>query len=241
VRLFSLAKSFLRSFLSKRQMDAELDDEIRSTVELLADQKIKDGMPPNEARREARIELGGVEQVKEEVRAARVGAWLDTLLQDLRYGVRMLAKSPGLTVIVVTTLALGIGANAAVFMVVDGLILRPLPVPHAEQIVILASHQQAAPVGASNLSYADLADFRKQTASVFSDLFAYAPDPVGLAVDGNAQVITAACVTGNYFSALGLRPALGRLFLPGEGERPGDSPNVVLAYSYWKTRFGGDR
>jgi predicted permease len=240
MRLISIAKSLFRSLFRRRQMDAELDDELRSTVELLADQKIRDGMPPDKARREAQVELGGVEQVKEEVRAARVGAWLDTVLQDFRYGVRMLAKSPGLTVIVVTTLALGIGANAAVFMVVDGLILRPLPVPHPEQIVVLASHQQAAPVGASNLSYADLADFRKQTASVFSDLFAYAPDPVGMSVDGNAQVITAGCVTGNYFSALGLRPALGRLFLPSEGERPGDSPNVVLAYSYWKTRFGGD-
>jgi putative ABC transport system permease protein len=241
VRLLSIAKSFLRFVFRKRRMDAELDDEIRSTVELLADQKIKNGMSPNEARREARIELGGVEQVKEEVRTARVGAWLDPLVQDLRYGVRILAKSPGLTAIIIITLALGIGANAAVFAVVDSFILRPLPVPRPEQIVVLATRQQGTQLPASNFSYADLADFRAQTASVFSDLFAYSPDPVGLSFDGNAQVITAGCVTGNYFSALGLKPALGRLFLPGEGERPGDPPNIVLAYSYWETRFGGDR
>ena len=122
----------------------------------------------------------------------------------------MLAKSPSLTSIVVITLALGIGVNAAIFSVVDSFLLRPLPVPRPEQIVVLASHQQGAPMGASHFSYADLTDFRKQASGAFSDLFAYAPAPVGLSVEGRADQMTVSCVTGNYFSGLGVKPALGR-------------------------------
>jgi predicted permease len=240
MRLYSLAKSFFRSLFRRQQIDADLDAELFSTVELLAEQKMREGISPEAARRAARIELGGVEQLREDVRAARIGAWLDAFAKDLRYGVRMLAKTPGLTAVVVASLALGIGANAAVFAVVDSFLLRPLPVPHPERVVVLATHQQGAPPGASNFSYADLADFQKQTTGIFSDLFAYSPDSPGLSVNGNAQVIIAGSVTGNYFSALGLKPLLGRFFVPGEGERPGEPPRIVLAYSYWRTRFGGD-
>jgi predicted permease len=226
---------------SKRRQDRELDAEMESHLQMHIEDNLRAGMTPEEARRNALIKFGGLDQAKETYRTRRGLPWLETLARDLRFGLRMLAKSPSLTTIVVITLALGIGVNAAIFSVVNSFLLRPLPVPHPEQIVVLASHQQGAPLGASNFSYADLADFRKQAAGMFSDVFAYAPFPAGLGVDGRADEMTASVVSGNYFSALGLKPALGRLLLPGQGERPGDSPYVVLAYSYWQRRFGGDR
>lgn len=225
----------------RRRRDRELAAELESHLQMHIEDNVRAGMTPEEARRQALISLGGIDQTKESYRDQRGLPWLETLLQDLRFGLRMLAKSPSLTSIVVITLALGIGVNAAIFSVVDSFLLRPLPVPRPEQIVVLASHQQGAPMGASHFSYADLTDFRKQASGAFSDLFAYAPAPVGLSVEGRADQMTVSCVTGNYFSGLGVKPALGRLFLPGEGERLGDSPYVILAYSYWQTRFGADR
>ncbi len=158
--------------------------------------------------------------------------------QDIRYALRMLGKSPGLTAIVVITLALGIGANAAMFSIVNGF-LRPLPVRAPEQLVVLASQQKAAPIFATRMSYADLVDFRNQ-ADVFSDLIAYDISLEGLSADGKAERFIVSYVTGNYFSALGVKPALGRLFLPREGEIGDSSPFVVLDYDYWQKRFGGD-
>jgi putative ABC transport system permease protein len=161
------------------------------------------------------------------------------LLQDLRYALRQLRKKPGFTLTAVVTLALGIGANVTIFSIVNGIILRPLPVPHPEQITVLAAQQQGAPVGVYFLSYPELVDFRKQ-ADAYSDLFAYGVDLQGLSADNRADHFLASHVTGNYFSALSLKPALGRLFLPGEGETPGSEAVVVIGYSYWQKRFGGN-
>jgi hypothetical protein len=135
-----------------------------------------------------------------------------TLWQDVRYALRMLAKSPMLTVIVVLTLALGIGANTAIFGIVNGLLLRPLPVKSPEQIVVLAGKLQGDTLGIFTLSYLRLVDFRKQ-ADVFSDVFASRIDLGGLSFGGKANQFVYCHVTGNYFSSLGVQPALGRLFL----------------------------
>ena len=162
-----------------------------------------------------------------------------TLIQDVRYALRMLAKSPVLTGIVILTLALGIGANTAIFSIVEGLLLRQLPVPHPNQIMLLAGHLPGDTIGVTTLSYAQLQDLRKQ-ASTFSDVFAWQIDIGGLSVDQNAHEFVYSAVTGNYFSALGIKPALGRLFVPAEGERGGRDAYVVLGYSYWQNTFGGD-
>ena len=162
-----------------------------------------------------------------------------TVWQDARYAFRVLAKAPVLTAIVVLTLALGIGANTAIFGIVNGLLLRPLPVKSPEQIMVVASQVKGDTLGIYTLSYSQLVDLRKQ-ADVFSDLFAYQLDLGGLSVNGRANQFLYTRVTGNYFSALGIQPAMGRMFLPTEGEAGGKDPYIVLGYSYWQKRFGGD-
>ena len=162
-----------------------------------------------------------------------------TLWQDVRYAFRMLAKSPMLTVIVVLTLALGIGANTTIFGLVNGILLRPLPVKSPEQIMVLAGQVQGDTLGIFTLSYAQLVDLRKQT-DAFSDVFASQINLGGLSYGGKANQFVYGYVTGNYFSGLGVQPVLGRLFLPAEGEAGGRDPYIVLGYDFWQKRFGGD-
>jgi hypothetical protein len=164
---------------------------------------------------------------------------MPTFRQDVRYALRMLAKSPLLTVIVVLTLALGIGANTTIFGIVDGVLLRPLPVKTPEQIMVLAAKVQGDNLGIFTLSYPQLLDLQKQ-ANAFSDVIASEPDLGGLSVNGQASQFLFNGVTGNYFSALGVQPAMGRLFLPSEGQAGGKDPYVVLGYSCWQKKFGGD-
>lgn len=160
------------------------------------------------------------------------------LIQDLRFAVRQLRNKPGFAFTAVLTLALGIAANVTIFSAVNGLILRPLPVAHAEQIAVLAAQQQGAPLGVYFLSYPELLDLRKQ-ANVFSDLFSFQVALGGMSADNKADHFVGSYVTGNYFSGLGVKPALGRLFLPGEGEHAGSEAQIVLGYSYWQKRFAG--
>jgi predicted permease len=162
-----------------------------------------------------------------------------TLLQDIRYGWRMLRKSSGLSFIVALTLALGIAANALIFSIVNGYLLRPLPVPHAEQIAVLTAQQKGGSPFLYMFSYPDFLDFRSQAAPV-ADLFGYMPVLPGLSADGKADQMLASYVTGNYFTALNVQPALGRLILPSEENQPGKAAVLVLGYSYWQKRFRGD-
>src|SRR5208283_1929365 len=229
--------SFLQNLFSSTHLDVDLDQEVHSHIELLTEENIRAGMPPEEARRAAQIELGGIEQVKELIREERIGNWLHSVISDCRHAVRQIRNNPGVTTTVMLTLALGIGVNTAMFSLLNGWLLRPLPVPLAEQITVLASEQKQGSNG--NFSYPDFLDFQRETDS-FSSLFGYAFGIAGLSADGDAREIGYSCVTGNYFSALDVKPALGRLFLPGEGEKPGEELRVVLGYSFWQSKFGGD-
>ena len=163
--------------------------------------------------------------------------WIENSIQDVRYGLRMGGKWRGLTAILAITLALGIGVNTAIFSVLNGWLLRPLPVRAPGQITYLAFQPNGT--SESKFSFPDLQDFQKQ-ADTFSGLFAYAPGGAGFSTGGVATEFAYSAVTGNYFSTLGVKPLLGRLLLPGEGERPGEELLVVLGYSFWQKRFGGD-
>ncbi len=164
---------------------------------------------------------------------------MTTLAQDIRYGWRMLAKSPMATFIVALTLALGIGANTYVFSIINGYLLRPLPVPEPGRIAVLAAQQAGNSPFLYMFSYPDFLDFRKQAASV-ADLFVYGIDLGGLSADQKAEQFLFSQVSGNYFSGLGVKPLLGRLILPEEENQPGKQPVLVLGYSYWRKRFAGD-
>ncbi|MGH9775655.1 MAG: ABC transporter permease [Candidatus Acidiferrales bacterium] len=164
---------------------------------------------------------------------------MGALWQDVRYGARMLAKNPGFTAVAVLTLALGIGANTAIFSIVNSMLLRPLPVKNPEQITLLAMQQKGGPIF-NQLSIADFRDIQNQSREIFSGVFGYQFGLDGLSVSGKADRLLTNYVSGNFFSELGVQPELGRLILPSEGDTPGADPVLVLAYNYWKTHFGGD-
>ena len=160
--------------------------------------------------------------------------------QDVRYGVRMLLKAPGFTAIAVLTLALGIGANTAIFSLGNVFMFRPLPVKDADRLTVVAI-QNRADADPEQLSYPDFLDYRRQSTAVFTDLTGYVLSLSGLGSQGHADRIISAFVPSNFFTMLGIKPALGRLIAPGEGDQPKTGPEVVLGYSYWKKRFGADR
>ncbi len=163
---------------------------------------------------------------------------MGSVFQDLKYGFRQLRRSPGLTAVAILTLALGIGATTAIFGIVNTWLLKPLPVPHPGQITVMTSEQSGSLL--TQFSLPDFRDYSDQRGP-FADIFAYAPDLVGLTSGRRTDQAFINYVTGNYFSSLGLKPYLGRLILPSEGQTPGADPVIVLGYDFWKSRFNGDR
>jgi macrolide transport system ATP-binding/permease protein len=164
---------------------------------------------------------------------------METILQDLRYAVRMLVKSPGMTAVAVLTLALGIGANSAIFSLVNSFLLRPMAVPHPEQIATLTYEQKDGTLQ-SNFSVPELQDIQRGAGAAFSDVFGYQIGTGGLTIGRETSPVTTNYVSGNFFSGFGLQPELGRLITENEGNVAETSPVAVLGWSCWKTRFGGD-
>ena len=164
---------------------------------------------------------------------------MQTFWKDIQFAMRALGKSPGFAFIAIVTLALGMAVNTTVFSVINGILLRPLPVPNAEQMTVLAL-QQGGEKTLQNFSYPDFVDLREQLKDK-NDLFAYRVSLGGLSVDGKGDHCIVSRVSNNYFSVLGITPTAGRLLLPTEGLTPGADPVLVLGYSYWLRRFGGDR
>ncbi len=219
-------------------MESELEEELRAHFEHHVERYVGSGLPRAEAVRRARLEFGSLDQVKEECRDTRGVNFIETTIQDVRYGLRMLRRNLGFTAVAVITLALGIGANTAIFSLANVFLFRPLPVQDADRLTVVAV-QYRADADPGQLSYLDYVDYRKQS-DVFTDMTFYDLSLAGLGYRGHADRIIMAYVPSNFFTMLGLHPALGRLIAPGEGDEPKTGPVVVLGHGYWIRRFGGD-
>jgi predicted permease len=229
--------TFFLNLFRRARDERDLDEELCFYVETLADEKIRSGMSPGEALRAARIELGGIEQVKEQVRDTRPGAWLDGLRQDLRYAIRGLAGNPGFSVVAVISLALGIGANSALFSVFNAVLLRTLPVAHPEQLFVLslAESSYRRPDG---FSYPLFQRMRGVTPTGLAAMSRIAR--MHSTIDGDKEIETrfVQLVSGDYFAVLGVSPAIGRMLGPDDNRGDGQ-PVAVISHGLWERRFGG--
>ncbi len=230
----------LRSLFRRKNVEAELDDELRFHFEQHVAKSIESGLALQEARRRARLEFGGMEQLKEEHRDARGVTFIETLLQDIRYGLRMSAKSTGFTVVAVLTLALGIGANTAIFSYFNAWIIKPLPYPQADRLMVFQSHDKKKGWTREGLfSTASFLDFQKQSTS-FEQTASWTGWNFNLTGDGPPALIEGGRVSWNYFDALGVKPMLGRTFTPDE-DGAGAEHVAILGQGLWQSRFAGDR
>ena len=245
----------LRSLFRRTTVDEELDDELRFHLERQTEKYLRAGMNPEQAMRQARMEFGGLAQVQEGCREAHGVTFLETLTQDLRFGFRMLRKSPGFTMVVVLTLALGIGANTSIFTLVNAVMLRSLPVRDPQQLVVAEWSARNRPHHIGTSSFGDCHDYQgmrsdcslsypmfqeiRDQKNLFANVMAFAgPAQLDLSGNGAATIAQGELVSGSYFETLGVIPALGRT-LNSEDEKPGAEPVAVLDYSYWQRAFGG--
>jgi predicted permease len=226
----------LAGLFDRRRRDRELADELESHLQLHIEDNLRSGMTPVEARRQALIKLGGVEQTKDIYRDCRGIPLVESLIQDVRYGLRVLAKSPGFTAIAVLTLALGIGANTAIITLIDGLLLKRLPIREPDRLVAF-SDPAMRDDDFTGYSYPEFVELRDHN-SVLSGLAVTYPEWMPLGWQGAAVKLPAACVSGNYFDVLGVKAFLGRTFSP-EDDRPGNDV-VMLRYELWKRHFNSD-
>ena len=230
--LYSRVRSLWRNVSHKEQVEGELHAELDAYVAELAEEKVRAGMSPEQARRAALIETEGVEQVKEQVREARTGTLLDTMAQDVKYGWRMLMKNPGFTLAAIVALALGIGANTAIFSVVNAVLLRPLPYRDPDRLMVLL-HRGTNPVAPANYL-----DWKKQSQS-FENMGAaevWSPNITG---GDRPEQLSALRTSSSLFTTLGVEPLMGRAFAEGE-DTTGHDHLAVLSYRLWQRRFGGD-
>lgn len=229
----------LRNILRRSAVEQALDDELESSVELLIDEGVRAGLTRAEARRRAIIELGGIDQVKEQCREARGGAFLDTLARDLRYSARVLRKAPGFTLAAVLTLALGIGGATAVFSVVNAVLLRPLPYQEPEKLVTLFGVDPKMPEMRLGVAPGSYSEIRRRSGS-FTTLAALRPGrKVQIIGAGEATQAAGALATGDFFRLMGVPALLGRTFGPADA-RPGSAPVAVISHGLWQRAFGGD-
>ena len=231
--LFTQLRSVGRAFFHRADLNHEMEDELRAHMEHRADDLVRSGMPPAEAMRHAAVEFGGRVHYQQESRDAMGGRWLETSAQDIRFGLRILLKSPGFTIAAVVTLALAIGANAVVFSLVNGLILRPVDLPDARNLVMIQRGSDP------QQSYPDYLDMRDRNRT-FDGMVLTGIAPVGLDANGSATTAWVYEASGNYFDVLGAQPYLGRFFHSTDEHGPNSSPYVVLNYRYWRSRFNGD-
>ncbi|MEW6210921.1 MAG: ABC transporter permease [Acidobacteriota bacterium] len=228
----------IRSAVLRNRLERDMDSELRFHLEMEAEKNIKRGLSPAQARLEALRSFGSVEKVKDYCRDERGVSFFDALWQDLRYGFRVLRKKPAFTLVALIVLALGIGANTAIFSVVYGVLLRPLPYERGEEIVF--ARQQAPQAGITNAPFSvkELNDYREQNQS-FQSLVEYHSMSFILYGRGEPKYVTTGVVSHDFFDVLGVKPLLGRTFL-AEDEQTGAEAALVLSYKYWRESYGGD-
>jgi predicted permease len=231
--LLSRFESWKRSLFREGSLEQDLDQELRAHVELLVEERIREGMAPTEARRAALLEAGGIEQVKEACRDVRSFNGLDTLVRDVRYAARVLLKARAFTAAVVLTLALGIGATTAVFLLINAVLLKSLPVDQPEELVWLRD---------PSFSYPIFEEVRARGKQVFSGLFAWDISAVNVAWEDEVQQAPVLFASGDFYTTLGVSAVLGRT-LTAEDDREGGGvhgPAAVISYDCWQRRFNRD-
>ncbi|HTU33003.1 MAG TPA: ABC transporter permease [Candidatus Acidoferrum sp.] len=239
MNILKIAMAKVRSVLGKSRRERDLDDELRTHFDMLVDQNVQRGMSSDEAHRSARLELGGAQQIREAVHDQRGVPFLESIFADVRYAARMLSKSPGFTMVAILTLALGIGANTAIFSLVDAVMLRLLPVQQPEQLLQVAMLTPHFSDGGPRTSFTNpLWERLRDSQDVFSGVFAWGADQFNLAQGGVKQDVRGIFVSGDYFATLGVRPAAGRLLNLGDDKR-GCTGTAVLSYGFWQAHFGG--
>ncbi len=227
-----------RAWLSPYHADQDFENELEIHLEMLTDENVRRGMAPEEAKRAARMRLGGLTQLKETNRELHGVPVVETFLQDTRYAFRMLRKSPGFTAVAVLTLALGIGANTAIFSVVYAVVLKPLPYVNSEQLFNVFEVQPQQGVTGTGWSYANFAELREQN-SVFSEMAGAQKHQLTLTARGEPSIVNTSVVTPELFSVFGEKPLAGRMFFSEDG-RAGAPPVVVLSENLWRGSFGAD-
>lgn len=236
------ARSFLRNLFLTRRVERDLDQEVRSHLQLLIDENLRAGMSPHEAQRAARMELGGAEQVKQQVREQRLGDSLYSWLSDCRFGARQLHKNPGFTLTVVLTLALSVGANTAIFSLVNVLLLKSLPYAHPERMGTIYTRTNSSSATSDerhNVNGEQWELLRDNVPALISAVSSVGTSGVNLKAGSSVQYVRNARVSAHYFDVLALQPILGRSFSEEE-DRPHRPKAAILAYSLWRSVFGAD-
>jgi len=229
----------MAALFRRRRLEDDLDEELRSHLEMAIELNLRKGMSAEDARREALRSFGGVEQTKENYRDQRGLPMIETTLQDLRFGLRMLRRSPGFSLLVILCLTLGIGANAAVYSWVEGILFRPYPlVSHQEQLLALTGTARGES-GPTGISWPDLLDLERSSTLVDSFIVNKIMGTT-LSVGDRAERMTGSIVSANYFDAIGVHPILGRGFEPGEDVGRNAHPVAVISYRLWKGKYRGD-
>ena len=229
----------LAALFRRRHLEDDLDAELRSHLEMAVELNLRQGMSAEDARREALRGFGGVEQVKEMYRDQRGLPMIETALQDLRFGLRTLRRSPGFSILTILCLTLGIGANAAVFSWVEGILFRPYPaVTHQERLLALTGTARGE-AGATALSWPDFVDLQR-SCTLFDAFFVSKITGTTLSIGDRAERTTGSIVSANYFDAIGVHPILGRGFEPDEDSGRSAHPVTVISYQLWQGRFKGD-
>src|SRR5687768_11362823 len=231
--------SAFRNLFRRGDVERDLDEELLAYIDLLTAEKIKAGLSPDAARRAAHLEAGGVEQIKEEVRDVRRGTLLETTAQDVRYGLRLLKRSPGFAALAILTIGLGIGANSAIFSVINGVVRKPLAYPGSEKLMFITSQFRNMNFDRFWVSPPEYFEFRERT-KAFAHVGAYTTGAMNVSGGEQPERVNAAFITANMFDVLGVKPMRGQPFT-AEHDLPNADPVVLVSYEFWQRGFGGDQ